>query len=313
MVFLWVKTLKDAIVGDKKGEDARALMYLTGVHMAMAGGAGLPIAAPLGVMMWAVSKFDGDDDRDKDYIEMFKNGMRDTLGDKATDGLTKGIPAMLGMDLSQRIGAGNILSPVFRAPQGKTGQEFMGSVALQLFGAPAGMMANWVDAAIVSSDNPLMAAQKMMPAGFKNLTEAVSRETYGMRDRRGNAVLKDENFDWVDLLAKGTGFAESTQVSNYYDTRNAVNKDTRARENNRGDLMREMVRARVEGDAEAQAKFAAKIEEYNSRQTNKDARISSADLMSQRRALLKKDARTVDGIETKKNNRDIVGEYVSAR
>lgn len=308
MVFLWGKLLVDTVRnGDK--DSGRALMYLTGTNLAMAGAAGLPIAAPLGLVAWAVGQI-GEEDEERDLIEMFWSGMRSALGETATDLARKGIPAAIGVDMSSRIGSGSILSPVYRLPQAGTGQEWAGAMALQLFGAAGGTVANWADALMIGADNPAMAIQRTLPAGFKSAFEAINREyvNNGLTDRRGNSLITSDELGGVDFFAKVLNLGESTKVTNMYETRRAIKDAETARRDVRGRLMREYTRARLAGDRDEMAKVRSEIDAYNAR-SPANARILprnlSASYKEEQNRL--KDQRS--GVRIRRGNEDIAADY----
>lgn len=306
MVFLWGKTLYDAIKhGDR--ESAKTLMYLTGVNFATAGVSGLPIAAPMGLALSLVSGF-GDDDQDRDLTEMFWAGVRGSIGDTGTDLLRKGVPAAMGIDMSNRIGAGDILSPVFRMPTGRNGNEVMGGWAMQLFGAAGGTAASWVDAATLMSDNPVKAIEKVLPAGFKGVMEAFDQANRGLTDRKGNVLLGADEFGTAEFLARLFNLGTATNVSNMYDVRNAILEAQSKRDEVRSRLMREYSRARMSGDQESLADTRAMIDAFNARNP-REARITYSNLGSHYTQERKRQQDTVRGIKVDKRNKDIAADF----
>jgi hypothetical protein len=307
MVFLWVKTLTDAVRhgGLKNNEHARALVYLTGANLAVAGTAGLPIAAPLGLALSMVQW--GEDDEKRDWLELVRAGMRDVVGDRATTLITKGIPASIGVDMSKRLGAGDILSPVYRMPSGSTGQEVMGGWAMQLFGASGGMAANWMDAAKVAGANPVMAVEKLLPAGAKNLVEAVNREQNGLVDRRGNQVVPADEFGLGDFLLKGLNLGESTAVTDMYDMRSAIGNAAKARDDARKRLLHDATKARLAGDSDAAVAVREKIAAFNER--NRETPIKPKNVLAAYQQEVQRRRELVGGVRVTQRNADIAKQY----
>jgi len=306
MVFLWGKTLADAIRhGDK--DSARALMYLSGVNLAMAGASGVPLAAPMGLVLAAASQW-GDEDEERDLNELFWAGVRAVAGDTVTDLARKGIPASVGLDVSQRIGAGNILSPVFNMPRGQTGQEWAGAWALQLFGATGGTVSNWADAVILSQDNPAMAIQKTLPAGIKGWFQAIDREQRGLTDRRGNVMIGEDELGGMDFMARFLNLGESTKVTNMYQQRNAVVQADMGRQDVRRRLMREYTRARLDGDIDAMRETRKEIDAFNARNP-REVQILPKNLTAsfKQEQVRQREMRT--GIRVNDRNRDIAEDY----
>ncbi len=306
MVYLWGKTLVDAVRAGKLRDnpDAKALVYLTAVNFAMAGASGLPIAAPLGLVMWALSQI-GEEDEERDLIEVMNAGIRDVLGEKAGDVIRRGIPATIGWDLSAKLGSGDILSPVRNLPSGRTGQEWAGAWALQLFGAAGGMVSNWADALMIASDNPVGAIQKILPAGAKNALAAVAREYNGVTDRRGNAILMADELGGEDFAVKVLGLGESVDVTRMYDQRRAVSEAEQKRTDVRNRLMREYSKARIDGDELVDVR--EEIDAFNQR--NPEYRIKPADLVAHHRRELDRRRELNGGVRVNRRNADIAEEF----
>lgn len=308
MVFLWGKLLVDTIRhGDK--DSARALAYLTGSNLAMAGAAGLPLAAPLGLVVSMIAKAD-DDDQERDWIEHFWAGVRGAAGDTVHDLARKGIPAALGVDMSSRIGSGSILSPIFQMPNAQTGQEWVGGLSAALFGAAGGTVAGWADAVMVSKDNPAMAIEKVLPAGIRGMFQSINREyiSGGMTDRRGNVIIGADELGGTDFLARVLNLGESTQVSNMYDQRGAVMSTDQKRTALRSRLMREYNRARLDRDPEGMTAARKEIDEFNARNP-KGVKILGANLTSTYRQEQQRRKEMQGGMRVRERNQDLAEFY----
>ena len=306
MVFLWGKLLVDAVKhGDK--DSAKALMYLTGTTFAVAGTSGLPLAAPLGLAANAIVNAFSEDDEDKDRVEQFWAGVQSVVGETGANLLRKGAPAMMGVDVSQRIGMGGILSPIYNMPNASTGQEWVGAVAATLFGASGGMVAGWADAAYLAQDNPVAAMGKFLPAGGRAFLQAVDRETRGVVDRKGNVLVDEAELGGFDFAVKALNLGEVTAVGNMYSRRAAIKDAESGRTDVRNRLMREYTRARLDGSADAVADIRAEIDAFNARQPG--ARIKFSNLQASFKEEQRRRRELQGGVRLTSRNQDIAQDF----
>lgn len=270
MAFLWAKTVIEAYREVKAGkmdkENLRGLIYMSGLTFGTSGLAGLPIAGPAALMLYAVSKMDDDDD-EKDLSQLFFAGLKDYAGPVVSEAVRYGLPTTIGVNVSAKLGAGQtydtgMLDKVKRA---QNGQEMVGAVAAMLFGPTGGMVSNWVDAMSTVGDQPVKSISKLMPIGIKNAVEAGSR-AYGdgLTDRKGNTLMTSDEMNMLGTIAKGVGFGESTEVKSMYDARSAMLESKDKIKTVRDSLLRDAVRARNSG--EGMGEVTERIAAFNERQ-----------------------------------------------
>lgn len=270
MAFLWAKTAIEAYREVKAGkmdkENLRGLIYMSGLTFGTSGLAGLPIAGPAALMLYAVSKMDDDDD-EKDLSQLFFAGLKDYAGPVVSEAVRYGLPTTIGVNVSAKLGAGQtydtgMLDKVKRA---QNGQEMVGAVAAMLFGPTGGMVSNWVDAMSTVGDQPVKSISKLMPIGIKNAVEAGSR-AYGdgLTDRKGNTLMTSDEMNMLGTIAKGVGFGESTEVKSMYDARSAMLESKDKIKTVRDSLLRDAVRARNSG--EGMGEVTERIAAFNERQ-----------------------------------------------
>ena len=307
MVYLWGKTLSDAITTGGKlseNEHAKSLVYLTASNFALAGAAGLPVAAPLGLLLTGISKAMNDEDDKKDYTEIAYQAVKNAIGEKPAQMVRKGILAGAGLDVSGKLGFGDILSPIYRLPQAKTGQEWTGALALQLFGGTGGMISNWADAIMTYKDNPVHALEKAMPTGFAHLTEAINRLENGVTDSKGRTMIPAEEFGIPDAIAKFMGL-EPSRITDMYDQRNAFMDATQGMKDVRDRLLRDAVAARMKGDGmqDVQEQISAFNERHPDEPIKPTALLSAWKTEQNRLKELK------GGIRVRKQDAGIAEEY----
>lgn len=310
MAFLWIKTVVDAYRDMKSGkldrEAFRTMLYMSGTTLGVAGMAGMPLAAPAGLMLWAISKMD-DDDEEKDLSQMFYAGLKDYAGETVANAARYGLPAAAGVNLSSKLGYGQTLGTGFmdRVKTAETGQEYMGAAASMLFGASGSLASNWVDAFGRMGDDPVKGVSMLMPAGLKNAIEAGNRAFGdGLTDRKGKTLLTPDELDVVSLVAKGIGFGDSTKVSNLYDARSAVLESNNKIKDVRDRLLRKAVKARDEGKL---GEVQDDIQAFNERQP--DNRILPKHILSSWKQEQVRKKELVNGVRVGKRDAALADAY----
>lgn len=284
MIYLHVKLAKDFWQrGDK--EAGRQLIYLLGASVATAGVAGGPIFAGLGGLVLAgIAKMWPDDD-EPDIRQIFYQGLKDAVGETAARAIMKGLPAAVGLDLSQRLGMGSMSNPFefARTNPNQSGQEWMAANLLALAGPWASIAANLVDAVDAATGGQYVeAAKRATPKVVSDLLKAYERADQGITSRRGEVLLsKEEIGDW-GWLSKALGF-ESTSVSDMYELRSAIKEKSRAVSDARSEITRAYAIARRRGDD--MADIQERVREFNAR--NPEFAIKPRDLVQAYRRLLK--------------------------
>jgi hypothetical protein len=296
MIYLLGKLSVDAARGDK--EAGKGLVYLMGSQLAVAGASGLPIAAPLGMILAGVAKLWPDDD-EPEIAQLFWNGVEDTVGAKMRQLLQKGIPAAaLDTDVSGRLGMGSILNPVAFAGQGKEGKDWVASAALSLLGPSASMVANWADALTLAKSDPIKAMQTAMPKVLADPIRAMDRANRGVTNRKGVELISPDEFGPLSDAMRAIGF-ESTTVTDMYDKRSAFMAAKKGRDDARQVLIKEGLQDRAAASED--------IAGFNER--NPDNRITGATLLAAAKAKRTQMKEMRSGVQVKKQDKALASEY----
>lgn len=301
MVFLLGKLSLDASRGDK--EAGKALVYLMGAQLGVAGASGLPIAAPVGFLLGAVAKMWPDDD-EPEIAELAYQGMKDALGETLARALVKGLPAAAGVDISGRIGMGNILNPVAYAQSGKEGKDWAAAQLLALAGPAASMAANWAEAVSVAKDDPLKALQMAAPKAIADPIRALDRADRGVTSRKGDTLIAPEEFGPLGLAMRAAGF-ESTDVTDMYQKRAAYYDAKSGRDDTRKRLIRDWVNARLAGGDAGDA--ASEIRQFNMRHS--DNRIAFKNLAAALKQAREEKRNMRGGLQVRKSERQLAAEF----
>ena len=302
MIFLWSKNLIDASRGDK--EAAKSVGYLTGMMVGVAGTTGLPIAGVLGVLGRMLSKA-WDDDDEPDFGALIYAGMKDAVGETAARALWKGLPAAVGVDLSNRIGQGQLLNPMaFAKDQGKEGGDWVAANLFALAGPAPSMVANWADAAVLAKSDPLKAAQMATPKVVGDVLRAIDRADRGVASRKGDTLISPDEFGPLGVAMRAVGF-ESTDVTDMYERRTSFNEAKANRDDARKAIIAEFVKARQSG--ESPDSLLDQVRGYNER--HPDERITQSHLQQAVVKSRRQASELSNGLRIQKRDRGLAEQF----
>ena len=247
MGYLTAKNIIDGMRGDK--EALKAAGYMTGMQLATAGMAGMPIPGAMVAVAAALYKSFTDDDDEKDLKEMFYQGVKSIGGQMMADAITKGIPAAFGVDVSGKLGAGTTFDAAPFARKAKDGRDMTAAYFMSIVGGAAGgQVANIMEALHQASQGEFSKAAMLMPG--KALTDILKAEEYqrvGTKDSRGNQILSPEDISVASTIIKGLGL-QPTEIGRVSDERSAFFEARASRNNARAKLLSDYAQARIAGD-----------------------------------------------------------------
>ena len=177
----------------------RQLAWTMGIHFAMAGAKGTPfLATLLGLIGFA---FGGAGDDEDDMI-------RDLIGDKQmSDLVLNGIPKMLGVDMSGKVGASNMFSAFpFMDTKPSEGEDFWKDLVVSAMG-PTGSLGERAlrGFAYASQGDWAKGAEAVAPTGIANLMKAIRFSTEGVTTKAGDVHIPGEEFTLFDGVMQAAG------------------------------------------------------------------------------------------------------------
>lgn len=198
MIGLAARAFKDASPAEK-AVARRQLAWTLGVHFAMAGAKGTPFLATILVALGALFGAGGDDEDD---------WIRTLVGDKQTsDFLLNGIPKALGVDMSGKVGAGNMLSPFpFLETKPSEGEDFWKDMVVAALG-PTGSLGERVmrGYSYASQGDWSKGAEAIAPTGISNLLKAFRFSTEGVTTKAGDVQIPGEDYTFFDAVMQTAG------------------------------------------------------------------------------------------------------------
>lgn len=246
LLYLLGDNIKKLTNPDEQKQAAATLGYLVLSSGMAAGALGLPF---MSAVLWGLDKFIPDDDPEGDAETRLRNYLFHLTGDRATANvMAKGVPAMFGADLSQRIGLGDVASPFqfMRLDKATTGKAKLGEVATNVLGPAAGLGAQFWDAYTRFSEGDLAkGAEKMTPKAIADVVKAARYATEGFTDGKGSLTGTELN-GW-EIALKALGVTSPTE-SGYYEGTTAIKDVTAAIKQREGNIGRHYQEALRTGD-----------------------------------------------------------------
>ena len=208
-ITMYTKLVSDALKGASPTERAvarRVLAYNLG-HMAVLGGAmGLPGFQLFSMVLGSIF---GDDDEPDDA----EATLRRIMGNgPLTDALTRGVPNAFGVDLSGKVGSGNMLSLFPYADwdiESRSGYQNLLAAAAGPF--VGGLMPKWADAVgNAKQGDYYKALEKVLPGALGNAIKGTRFAVDGVTTTRGVQAMSADEITWVDGLFQAVGLPTST-------------------------------------------------------------------------------------------------------
>ena len=183
----------------------RSLAWTYGTLQAVAGLNGSPLGNYL--LMPLINLIFGDEGEDDEET------LRRLIGDKTlADLLIRGVPMTLGVDLSERLGAANLLDPFpfyewdSTDPRGSYAEAFLTGVG----GAVGSIGTRMADGLrYMYNGDYLKALERMAPTGVSSLMQAGRLLSEGLTTRSGDMQIPGEDFTIGDIVTTGLGYTSS--------------------------------------------------------------------------------------------------------
>lgn len=279
----------------------KSLAFTVGHTAVMGGIMGLPgfyaIAALYGMLF-------GDDD-EPDNPEL---ALRRAIGDETiADLLVKGVPAALGVDLSGKLGMGQMLSalPYSDVNLSRKGvYETIGTIVSGPFG---GLLAKSADGvSLMAGGDYQKGLEQLLPTGLANVAKAYRFGTEGVTNRAGDVVMNADDIGFVDQFFTALGLP--TDVLTDRNFLNAAKFEYDQFYNDKAsEIKRTYTRAYKEGDTASlnEAREAWKSLQ-ESRAQNGYQRQPLSTLLKAPQEQKKRERQSVGGVQFNKANRGFV-------
>jgi hypothetical protein len=276
----------------------RALTY-TLMHTAAIGGTlGMPGAVAVTSL---IAKLFGPDDEPDD----FEKQAREAIGDQAiADLLLKGVPAMMGVDMSSKLGMGQVLSlaPFADFPHDRKSFE---RYAFAVLGPIAGLGAKAADGlSLIYKGDLAKGTEQLLPNGFANAMKGYRMANEGVTMRNGDVVLPKEEVEFMDGMMQALGLPTTTLTHRQRLSDTKFRFDTFYKDESSA-LIQRFVKARKAGESTADV-IADWNELQEGRVRNGYTRQPLSTLYKAVQGQAKREKATAGGVEFTKANRRFV-------
>ena len=223
MYMLFARNIALAMRGataEEKRQGKRTVAYLLLSHGAFAGAAGLgPAAAMAKLALVAFAAMSGDDDDDwKSGEQLMHEMLQDLFGDYAGTVAERGLPAILAIDMSDRVGIPNLFDSRYaNIREGDTTGMTMDKYVLYSLGAP---YANAKRAAQGVSDlakGDFSSAVNGLPAAARAVARSAKWASEGIVDKDGDTFVPRSELGWSDLAINTLGLTPLATSTAYRD------------------------------------------------------------------------------------------------
>jgi hypothetical protein len=197
------KVMKDGTPEEKAVARAQ-LRWLLAHHTVVAGALGSPILATLAKIMGMLF---GDDGEDEEAM------LRRVINNKElADLLLRGAPAWAGVNLSQRLGMGQMTSllPYTDVSLDKGRQGYFETIGAALGPFLGGLLPRFADGvAAIGRGDIYKGTETMLPSGLTNAMRSYRELTQGVTTRAGDTVIPAEDLSMLDAAFRAVGFPTS--------------------------------------------------------------------------------------------------------
>jgi hypothetical protein len=252
-------------------EARKELAYMLGMSFALAGAGGTPVAMVMSNSvtnaLWAaIAAMFGDDDDPWDPKRDFELAVRESLGDTAGNVVLKGLPSLVGMDISRRIGMGGMGDIIQgEPPAGATSTAKAQWYAGRLLGPSWGMVSDSIRGFDALAEGNIGEAIKFSsPKMVRDFIKTA--ETYGEGVKSGGkTILKPEDVSAGSLALMLVGI-NPAEVSLAREESTYLKNISTTLSQRRSSLIRRMSEAVVKGDFEAQSELRSEIAAWGRKQ-----------------------------------------------
>jgi hypothetical protein len=298
MYYTLLKTARDGIdahfAGDKEMRNmaAKQLAGVVGSTFVLAGVVGLPFARE--IMQLIDLLFFDDEEDDVETV------VRKAIGEGAYKGP---LTAMLGVDLSSRIGLSGLILQANRFNSDPSPEESL----LYYAGGPAWSTISSVIRGIddMKQGEIERGFEAMMPSGLRNAYQAVFRfpRDEGILTRRGDPIVDDLSFG--ELAAKAIGFAPA-EYTRTQEMNQQTKRIDRAVNAQRTRLLRQYYVALRMGDGDESRAVLERIGEFNRR--HRSAAITPDSMRRSMRQHMETSATMYNGVTLSPNMRRVLSQ-----
>lgn len=257
----------------------KQLRVAIATHFMLAGLNGVPAMTLAYMLAGALAGDDGEEDEDTIRRLLREAGLSSDMVDVVLTGPLSGI----GINLSNSVGAGQMLSPVPYTRKGLSEEGGMMELLTSIFGGATGsMLVKLHTGAVQSLDNsnwrPFFEA--LAPAGVPQIAKAIGVTDITRDKKTGKKFLTDEEITAWHRVVQALGFTP-VPLERKYRMQNQAYRTQQFFKDEVADIKRRWIEAMDEHDYGAQAEIRKDVRELAKRQLSKGLKpVTMKDLMT---------------------------------
>lgn len=303
-ISMLAKLLNTAFKGASAQERTVArhsLAFIAGQMGVLGGLMGVPLAQQAASIL---SKIFGDPDEPDNW----EYKLRQMIGDKAVaDLLISGVPAAMGVDVSGKIGLGNVFSILPYTDVDLASRAGAEKVLVGLMGPSANLGLKFADGlGLMAQGQYYKGLEQMLPNGVANLMKGTRFAAEGITMRNGDVVLKPDEISMLDAAFQAVGLPTNTITDRQF-TQKVVKEFDKYYAERTTEIKGDYVKASRSGDSAAMSDARDEwVKLQESRIANGYKRQPYSELYRAPMEALKRERNTAGGVEFGKSNRRLV-------
>lgn len=245
---------------------------------------------------------------DPDEPDDWEYKLRRMVDDKAvSDLLVSGVPGALGIDVSSKIGLGNVTSILPFTDVDLTSRSGAEKVLVGLMGPTASLGVKFADAlGLMAQGDYYKGLEQALPNGVANLMKGARFASEGITMRNGDVVLKPDEISMLDAAFQAVGLPTNTITDRQF-TQKVVKEFDKYYTQRTTEIKGDYVEASRKGDSAAMADAREEwVKLQNSRVANGYKRQPYSELYRAPMEANKRTRSTAGGVEFGKSNRRFV-------
>jgi hypothetical protein len=256
-ISLMAKLVNQAFKGaspEERFAGKKALAFTLGHTFAAAGVMGLPGFAAIA---WIIGKAFGDED-EPDNPEAT---LRKIIGDDTLANLLlKGVPKLAGVDLSGKLGMGQMLSILPYADIDFTRDGYARAVTAAMGPFVGGLMPKAIDGVgLMAQGNYYKGLEALSPKGMADILKAAELANKGIVQRNGDVILSPDDIGTLDIISQALGLPTNTITDKQF-IRSAEYQFDKFYKERTTELKSDYVKAFRSGDADSMKEIREKWE-----------------------------------------------------
>jgi hypothetical protein len=307
-----IKMVHNATVGETKEVKAAAregLKFIFAHTAILTGLVGTPGFAALAFLLKGVAAVFGEDEEPYNFEKEIYESLVNQFGEDAATMIMRGTPTLAGVDVSGKIGMGNVLSilPFTDFELSKAGVSDVGFALA--FGATGSVAQRFAEGAnLISSGEYYRGLEKLAPKGFADALKAMRESDEGVTRLNGDVLVPPEEIEGLKSFAKALGIPVIADTQRRFLT-DVKFETEKAFKDKAAKLKNQYTKARREGeDTEAIRDKWIKLQEERVSEGFKREALSS--LLRAPQAQAQRERDTAEGIQFNKQTRRFTQELV---